>query len=163
MITHLESDILDHEVKWHLQSITMNKGGWWWWWNSSWVISNEKLIFRRIDKESVWGLKGGRGSGPLRRKKGSGVLKEKWTFFFSALLCLPHIRWFFLNSELLWQRFLWLTFFNPRANDYTTKQLILFKGMCFFKPCTDDNITIVSYSRTCFSFITRTFWLILLY
>ena len=39
VITHLEPDILECEVKWTLGSITRNKasGGWW---NSSWAISN---------------------------------------------------------------------------------------------------------------------------
>ena len=37
VITHLEPDILEWEVKWALRSITMNK---WRWWNSSWAISN---------------------------------------------------------------------------------------------------------------------------
>ena len=38
VITHLEPDILEHEVKWDLESITTNKasGGW----NSSGAISN---------------------------------------------------------------------------------------------------------------------------
>ena len=45
-----------------------------------------------------------------------------------------------------WQQSLRLTFFKPRANDYTTKQLILFKGMLFLKFflmffSTDDYIT----------------------
>ena len=126
------------------------------------LFQMRKLIFRRIDKGSG-ALKEEGVQGPWGGERGLGFSRRKGHFFFSALLCLPHIRWFFLNSELLWQRFLRLTFFNPRANDYTTKQLILFKGMCFFKHCTNDYITIVSYSRTCFSFITRTFWLILLY
>ena len=39
VITHLELDILECEVKWALGSITMNTSGWW---NSSWAISNSK-------------------------------------------------------------------------------------------------------------------------
>ena len=35
VITHLESDILESEVKWALGSITMNKAGGGRWWNSS--------------------------------------------------------------------------------------------------------------------------------
>ena len=37
-----------------------------------------------------------------------------------------------------------LTFFNLRANNYTTKQLMLLKGTFFFKLCTNDYITITS-------------------
>ena len=39
VITHLEPDILDCEVKWALESITTNKASGRWW-NSSWAISN---------------------------------------------------------------------------------------------------------------------------
>ena len=39
VITHLEPDILECEVKWALESITTNKAKWRWW-NSSWAISN---------------------------------------------------------------------------------------------------------------------------
>ena len=42
MITHLESDILECEVKWALGSITMNKASRGDGWNSSWAISNPK-------------------------------------------------------------------------------------------------------------------------
>ena len=35
------------------------------------------------------------------------------------------------------------TFFKPRADDCTTKQLILLKGMFFLKFCTNDYITII--------------------
>ena len=38
VITHLEPDILECEVKWALGSITTNKASRWW--NSSWAISN---------------------------------------------------------------------------------------------------------------------------
>ena len=38
VITNLEPDILECEVKWALESITMNKA--WRWWNSSGAISN---------------------------------------------------------------------------------------------------------------------------
>ena len=41
MITNLEPDILECEVKWALGSITMNKARGKWW-NSSWAISNPK-------------------------------------------------------------------------------------------------------------------------
>ena len=41
VITHLEPDILECEVKWALESITTNKASWRWW-NSSWPISNPK-------------------------------------------------------------------------------------------------------------------------
>ena len=41
VITHLEPDILECEVKWTLESITTNKASWRWW-NSSWLISNPK-------------------------------------------------------------------------------------------------------------------------
>ena len=41
VITHLEPDILECEVKWALGSITMNKANWRGW-NSSWAISNPK-------------------------------------------------------------------------------------------------------------------------
>ena len=41
VITHLEPDILECEVKWALGSITVNKAVWWWW-NSSWAIWNPK-------------------------------------------------------------------------------------------------------------------------
>ena len=41
VITHLEPDILECNVKWALGSITMNKAGGRWW-NSSWAISNPK-------------------------------------------------------------------------------------------------------------------------
>ena len=41
VITHLEPDILECEVKWALGSITMNKASWRWR-NSSWAISNPK-------------------------------------------------------------------------------------------------------------------------
>jgi len=34
-----------------------------------------------------------------------------------------------------------LTFFNLRANNYTTKQLMLLKGTFFLKLCTNDYIT----------------------
>ena len=62
-----------------------------------------------------------------RRRKGSGDLEgEKGTNVFSTSLCLSYIRHFF---------------FKPRANDYTTKQLILLKGMFFLKFCTNDYIT----------------------
>ena len=37
--------------------------------------------------------------------------------FISTLLCLSHMRHFFLNFELLWQQSLRLTFFKLRAND----------------------------------------------
>ena len=37
VITHLEPDILECEVKWALESITTNKASGW---NSSWAISN---------------------------------------------------------------------------------------------------------------------------
>ena len=40
VITHLEPDILECEIKWALESITMNKHYEWRWWNSSWAISN---------------------------------------------------------------------------------------------------------------------------
>ena len=40
VITHLEPDILECEIKWALQSITMNKHYEWRWWNSSMAISN---------------------------------------------------------------------------------------------------------------------------
>ena len=40
VITHLEPDILECEVKWALGSISMNKASGWW--NSSWAISNPK-------------------------------------------------------------------------------------------------------------------------
>jgi len=40
VITHLEPDILECEVKWALESITTNKARRWW--NSSWAISNAK-------------------------------------------------------------------------------------------------------------------------
>ena len=77
-----------------------------------------------------------------RRRKGSGALEgEKGTNIFSTSLCLSDIRRFFLNSELLWQQFLRITFFKPRANDYTTKQLILVKGMFFLKLYTNDYIS----------------------
>ena len=39
VITHLEPDILECEVKWALESITMNKASWRGW-NSSWAIPN---------------------------------------------------------------------------------------------------------------------------
>ena len=39
VITHLEPDILECQVKWALESITMNKASGWWW-NSSWAVSN---------------------------------------------------------------------------------------------------------------------------
>ena len=72
----------------------------------------------------------------IRRKGVQGSQgRERGKKFFLTLLCLSHIRHFFLNSELLWQQSLRLTFFKPRANDYTTKQLILLKGMFFLKFC----------------------------
>ena len=42
MVTHLEPDILECEVKWALGNITVNKasGGWW---NSSWAVSIPKI------------------------------------------------------------------------------------------------------------------------
>ena len=40
VITHLEPDILEFEVKWALGSTTMTKL--WRWWNYSWAISNPK-------------------------------------------------------------------------------------------------------------------------
>ena len=40
VITHLEPDILEYEVKWALEGITTNKARRWW--NSSWAISNAK-------------------------------------------------------------------------------------------------------------------------
>jgi hypothetical protein len=45
-------------------------------------------------------------------------------------------------------------FFKPRADDCTTKQLILLKDIFSLKLCTNDNN--VSCLRTCFSFL-RTF------
>ena len=41
VITHLQLDILECEIKWLIESITTNKdnGGWW---NTSWAISNFK-------------------------------------------------------------------------------------------------------------------------
>ena len=39
LITHLEPDILEYEIKWALGSITTNKARGRWW-NSSWAISN---------------------------------------------------------------------------------------------------------------------------
>ena len=50
------------------------------------------------------------------------------------------MRHFFLNSELLWQQSLRLAFFKPRANDWTTKQFILLRGMFFLKLCTNGYI-----------------------
>ena len=41
VITHLEPDILECEVKWALESITMKKANGRWW-NSSWAVSNPK-------------------------------------------------------------------------------------------------------------------------
>ena len=60
MITHLELDILECEVKWALGSITVNKAGRWW--NSSWAISiperwcceSAKLNMRGIWKIQQW-------------------------------------------------------------------------------------------------------------
>ena len=43
VITHLEPDILECEVKWALESITMNKATGRWW-DSSWAISNPKRL-----------------------------------------------------------------------------------------------------------------------
>ena len=56
-----------------------------------------------------------RSLGPLRRRKGSGALKEekRTNFFF---------------------------FFKPRSDDCTTKQLILLKIMFSLKLCTQDCI-----------------------
>ena len=64
-------------------------------------------------------------------------------FFF--LLCFPLVT-------------LDIIFFKPRANDYTTQQLILIQGMFFLKLCANAYIiTNVSCLRTCFSFLTGTF------
>ena len=41
MVTHLEPDILECEVKWVLGS-TATKQSWWRWWHSSWAVSNPK-------------------------------------------------------------------------------------------------------------------------
>ena len=43
------------------------------------------------------------------------------------------------------------TFFKPRANDYTTKPLILLKGMFFLKLCTNDYITTMYLAGWCVS------------
>ena len=103
-----------------------------------------------------------RSPGPSRRRKWSWALKEKRDKLFFYIPCLSFIRLFFFlklwviscNNLFL----LRLTFFKPRANDYTTKQFILHKGMFFLKFCTNDyKTTILSCSRTYFSFLTRTF------
>jgi len=94
-----------------------------------------ELILRWVDKESGT-LTEGKGSRDLQRRKGQTI--------FSTLLCLGHIRRFFLNSELLWQS-LRLAFFKPRANDYTTKQLIFLKGMFFLKLYANDSITYLNW------------------
>ena len=82
--------------------------------------------------------------GPWRRRKGSGALKEEKRtniYIFYIALSQSQEIFFFLNSELLWQQSLRLTFFKPRANDYTTKQFISPQGMFFLKRCTSDYIT----------------------
>ena len=48
------------------------------------------------------------------------LLSDSW-ICFSTLLCLCHIWHFFLNSELLWQQSLRLTFFKPRAGGSEVK------------------------------------------
>ena len=40
VVTHLEPDILEYELKWALESITTNST--WRWWNSNWALSNPK-------------------------------------------------------------------------------------------------------------------------
>ena len=85
-------------------------------------------ILRQVDKKS----------GVPEEEK--GVWGSWGTNFFSILLCFSHIR-FVLSSELLWQQSLTLIFFKPRANDYTTKQLILLKGVFFLKLCANDYMT----------------------
>ena len=41
VIIHIESNILESELKWALGTITTKKN-YWWWCNSSWAISNPK-------------------------------------------------------------------------------------------------------------------------
>ena len=43
VITHLEPDILEYEVRWALGSINYEQSQWRWW-NSSWAISNPKRL-----------------------------------------------------------------------------------------------------------------------
>ena len=118
--------------------------------DASVVVSDLGKCYKENFSCHVWGSKFLcrliRSLGPWRRRKGSGALKEEKRtniylsfLYIFILLCLSHRRFFFfLNSELLWQQSLRLTFFKPRANDYTTKQFILPKGMFFLKPCTSD-------------------------
>ena len=88
---------------------------------------------------------------------------KRTNFFFLHSFVLIKLDVLFLNSELLWQYSLRITFFKPRTNDYRTKQCILIKDMFFLKICANDYIKTMYLSlRTCFSFLIGTFWLILL-
>ena len=90
------------------------------------------------------GAQGGRSPRFSRKRRG-----RKWiNFFFPSFLHLSHMRSFFLNSELLWQRSLGLTFLTPRANNYTTKQHILLKGMFFLKLYSNDSMEVIRQEMT---------------
>ena len=84
-----------------------------------------ELILRQVDKESkaLKGEKGVQGSRGERDKR------------FITFLHVSHIKclFFFFFS------------FKPRANDCTTKQFILLKGMFFLKLCTIDSVQLLGH------------------
>ena len=50
------------------------------------------------------------------------------------------------------------TFFKPRANNYTTKQLILLKGFFFLKFCTNDYVTMMCFYMCVCAYIHIYMW-----
>ena len=99
-----------------------------------------ELLFSQVDKKS--GLSRGEGSGVLEEEKAVQVSPggKKDKLVFSTLLCLSHIRHFFSYLCIVMTTIFMTNFFKPRANDYTTKQFILLKGMFFLKLCSNDYI-----------------------